>query len=64
MIDTSQTRPLTLIGCVDLGRWILENQIRATGWSHRQLTYILFYCQILMTVLANITIKNSYRLMH
>ena len=49
----------------------LSDQVRAgtapckwaTGWSHRQwiftqLTCILFYCQIKMTVLANIT-NNS-----
>ena len=41
-------------------RWILANQIRATGWSQRQwictqLISILFYCQIRMTVSANIT---------
>ena len=46
--------------------WILANQITATGWSHRQLiftqlTCILFYCQIIMTILANIT-KKCYRL--
>ena len=39
---------------------ILANQITATGWSHRQrsftqLTCNLFYCQIIMTILANIT---------
>ena len=55
MIDTSQTHPLALIGCVDPRRWILANQITATGRSHRQLTCILFYSQIIMTVLANIT---------
>ena len=43
-------------------RWILANQIRATGWSHRQwifkhLSCILFYCQMIMTILANITKK-------
>ena len=41
-------------------------QIRAIRWSHRrwiftQLTCILFYCQIIITILANIT-KNSNRL--
>ena len=44
-------------------RWILANQITATGWSHKQwiftqLICILFYCQIMMTILANIT-KNA-----
>ena len=42
-------------------RRILADQVRATGWSHRQLTYILFNCQIIMTILANTTTK-SYRL--
>ena len=45
-------------------RWILANQIRAIGWSHRQwiftqLTCILFYCQ--MRNLSNIT-KNKTKL--
>ena len=39
-------------------RWIFANQITATKWSHRQLTCILFYCQIVMTILT----KNSHRL--
>ena len=43
-------------------RWILSNRITATGWSHRQWiftwqTYFLFYCQIIITILANITKK-------
>ena len=38
-------------------RWILANQITATGWSHRQLNCLLFYCQIVMTILANIAKK-------
>ena len=38
-------------------QWILANQIRATGWSHRQLTCIWFYCQITMTILAKMTKK-------
>ena len=42
--------------------WILADQIRATGWTHRhwiftELTWIVFYCQIIMTILANITKK-------
>ena len=57
LIDTSQTRPLALIGCVDPERWILANQITATGWSHRQLTCI--YCQNIMTILTNITKKTK-----
>ena len=57
MIDTSQTLPLALIGCVDPERWILANQITATGWSHRkwiftQLAFILLYCQIIMTIFS------------
>ena len=40
-----------------LERWILTNQITATGWSHRQLTCMLFYCQIIMPIWANITKK-------
>ena len=60
MSDTSQTLPLALIGCVDPEQWMLANQIRATGWSHRQCVFIqlnciLLYCQIMMTILANIT---------
>ena len=60
VIDTSQTHPSALIGCVVPVRWILAHQITATGWSHRQwtfkqLTCILFYCQVIMTILANIT---------
>ena len=63
MTDTSQTLPLAPIGCVDPERWILVNQIIATGWSHRQwiftqLICILFYCQIIMTILADITEKQ------
>ena len=46
VIDTSQTHPLALIGCVDTGAVDSSNQITAAGWSHRQLTCILFYCQI------------------
>ena len=52
--DASQT--LSLARCVlSQERWILANQITATGWSHRlgiftQLTCILFYCQIIMTI--------------
>ena len=43
-------------------RWILANQITATGWSHRQsiftqLTSILLYCLIIMIMLVNITKK-------
>ena len=38
-----------------LERRIPANQSTATGWSHRLLTCILFYCQIIMTILANIT---------
>ena len=43
-------------------RLILANQITATGCIHRQwiftqLTCIIFYCQIIMTILANITKK-------
>ena len=61
MIDTSQTIPLARIGCVQ-ERWILANQIRVTGWTHRQWTFsqlicILFYCQIVMTISTNITKK-------
>ena len=41
-------------------RWILANQITATGWSHRQLTCIWFYCQIIMTILTNITKKIAF----
>ena len=36
-----------------------SKSIMATGWSHRQLTCIWFYRQIIMTILANIT-KTSY----
>ena len=47
-------------------QWILANQITAPGWTHRQLIFtqlicISFYCQIMMTILANTT-KNIYRL--
>ena len=38
--------------------WILANHIRATGWIFTQLTCILFYRQIIMTILANITKKQ------
>ena len=37
--------------------WILANQITATGWSHRQLTCIWFYCHLIMKILANMTKK-------
>ena len=42
-------------------RWI-ANQITATGWSHwqwtfTQLTCILFFCQIIRTILENMTKK-------
>ena len=54
----SEILSLALIGCVDPERWILPNQIRVPGWTHRQwifsqLICILFYCQIIMTILAN-----------
>ena len=67
MIDSSQTLPLALIACGNPEQGILANQIRANGVSHRrciltQLTCTLFYCQIIMTILANIPKKNSYRL--
>ena len=57
MIDSSQTRPLALIGCVDpgAGRFLQITK----GWSHRQLTCILHYCQIKMTILANVTKKRQ-----
>ena len=57
----SDTPPLALIGCVAPERWIPANQITATGWSHRQLTCVWFYCQIIMRILVNIT-KDCYRL--
>ena len=38
-------------------QYILASQIRATEWIHKQLTCNLFYCQITMTILANITKK-------
>ena len=62
MINTSQTLPLALMVVLILERWILANQITATGSTHRQrmftqLTCILFYCQIIMTILANLTQK-------
>ena len=39
-------------------RWNFANQMTATGWSHRQwifpqLTCIVFYCQIIVTIVAN-----------
>ena len=37
--------------------WIPANQIRATGWSHRQLTCIWFYRQIIIIILATIPQK-------
>ena len=41
-------------------RWMSADHITATGWSHRQLTCIWFYCQIMMIV-SDIT-NDSYRL--
>ena len=62
MIDTSQTLPLALIGCVDPGLvYSCKSNYSHRQWIFTQLTCILFYCQIIMTVLANIT-QNSYRL--
>ena len=52
--------PLALIGCVAPEWWILANHITATGWSHRQLTCMWFYCQIMMMILSDI--KKDYML--
>ena len=59
VIGTSQTLPFALIGCVDLwevdscksnySHWVKPQ------WLFTQLTCILFYCHIIMAILANIT---------
>ena len=58
LIVTSDTSWLWLVVLI-LERWILANEITATGRSQRQLTCILFCCLIIMTTLANMTKKWS-----
>ena len=62
--DTSWHSPLLWLVVLSRERWILANQITATGGSHRQwiftqLTCILFYRQVIMKMLANTTQKKK-----
>ena len=46
VIDTSQTLTWLWLVVLSQEQWIIANNIIATGWSHRWLTCMLFYCQI------------------
>ena len=62
MSETSQTLPLALIGCVDLGA-VDSCKSNYSYWVEPQTvefyTCVFFYCQIIMNVLANRTKKSS-----
>ena len=58
VIDTSQTLSLALIGCTQLGA-VDFCKSNYSHWAESQsLTCIIFYCQIMMTIKANITQKK------